>query len=130
VIFVNSLAFKRFLDIAIAIKQDGDVVADNDGNTSKVKARYAGCDTSAFVKLQYDEDEVYLALEPQFLRKNGRAKIGETLGKSFQDDASAISYMIDRKAETALKGHRKRGEVLNFPESQDACRSVARSANL
>lgn len=103
VISVNSLAFKRFLDIAIAVKKETDVVTDNDGDLAKLKAKYDGYDASAFVKLQYDQDEAYPTLEPQILRKNGKEKVGDILGKSFADDAAAIAYMTDRKAETALK---------------------------
>lgn len=103
VISVNSLAFKRFLDIAIAVKKEADVVTDNDGDLARVKAKYAGYDTSEFVKLQYDANEAYPTLEPQLLRKNGLAKISEILAQNFTDDVSAIAYMIDRKAETALR---------------------------
>lgn len=103
VISVNSLAFKRFLDIAIAVKKEADVVTDNDGNLGKVKAKYADYDDSQFVKLQYDDNEAYPTLEPQLLRKNGLEKINEILGKNFTDDVSAITFMTDRKAETALK---------------------------
>lgn len=103
VISVNSLAFKRFLDIAIAMKKEADVVTDNDGDVSRVKAKYAGYDNFGFVKLQYDDNESYPTLEPQLLLKNGLTKINEILGQSFLDEATAITYMTDRKAETALK---------------------------
>lgn len=103
VISVNSLAFKRFLDIAIAMKKETDVVTDNDGDLEKVKAKYAGYDTSPFVKLQYDDDPHYPTLEPQLVRKNGLATVNAILGKAFTDEASAIAHMIANKAETALK---------------------------
>ena len=41
VISVNSLAFKRFLDIAVLLDLDVTVVTDNDGDPEKVGARYA-----------------------------------------------------------------------------------------
>jgi putative ATP-dependent endonuclease of OLD family len=103
VISVNSLAFKRFLDIAIALKKETDVVTDNDGSLAKLAAKYAGYDTTPFVKLQYDDNEAYPTLEPQLLRKNGLPKINEILGQNFTDEAGAIAFMTDRKAETALK---------------------------
>lgn len=103
VISVNSLAFKRFLDIAIAVKKEADVVTDNDGDIQKVRSKYDGYDTSDSVKLQYDDDETFPTLEPQLLRKNGLSTINDILGQNFTDDATAIAYMTAHKAETALK---------------------------
>lgn len=103
VISVNSLAFKRFLDIAIAMKKEADVVTDNDGDLVTVKAKYAGYDTSECVNIQYDDDEAYPTLEPQLIRKNGIDKINKILGQKFSDESAAISYMIARKSETALR---------------------------
>lgn len=103
VISVNSLAFKRFLDIATALNKEADVVTDNDGDSEKVKAKYAGYVGTACIRIQYDDDPAYPTLEPQLVRKNGLKKVNMILGTSFTDDASAVGYMIDRKAETALK---------------------------
>ena len=103
VISVNSLAFKRFLDIAIAMNKEVDVVTDNDGDVKKLKRKYDGYDTSEIIKLQYDEDEAYPTLEPQLVRKNGLSTVNKILETSFDDENAAISYMTERKAEIALK---------------------------
>ena len=44
VIAVSSLAFKRFLDIALVLNADVDVVTDNDGDLDKLKKKYADYD--------------------------------------------------------------------------------------
>lgn len=103
VISVNSLAFRRFLDIAIAMKKEADVVTDNDGDVAKLKAKYVGYDATPTVKLQYDDDETLPTLEPQLLHKNGLNTINAILGKSFADVAAAIAYMTTNKSETALR---------------------------
>lgn len=103
VISVNSLAFKRFLEIAVLLKKNVDVVTDNDGNVEAVKAKYADYLTSDIVSIHYDDDESANTLEPQLVKKNGLATINAVLGQSFPDDATALVYMKSHKADTALK---------------------------
>lgn len=103
VISVNSLAFKRFLQIAVKLSRTTDVVTDNDGDVAALQRKYADYLTSALVTVQYDDDETARTLEPQLLKKNGLAVIEAVLGKSFSDDASAIEYMTSHKADTALR---------------------------
>lgn len=103
VIAVNSLAFKRFLQIAAKLSRTTDVVTDNDGDVAALQRKYANYLTSALVTVQYDDDEAARTLEPQLLKKNGLAVINAVLGKSFSDDGSAIEYMTSHKADTALR---------------------------
>lgn len=103
VISVNSLAFKRFLEIAVLLKKTTDVVTDNDGNVTALKAKYADYLASDFVSIQYDDDESANTLEPQLLKKNGLATINSILEQSFSDEASALAHMRGHKADTALK---------------------------
>lgn len=103
VISVNSLAFKRFLEIAALLRKTVDVVTDNDGDVAAVKAKYANYLASDLISIQYDDDERAQTLEPQLLKSNGLPTINAVLGRSFQDDVSALTYMKSHKADTALK---------------------------
>ena len=103
VISVNSLAFKRFLEIAVSMKKRADVVTDNDGNVAALEKKYADYLSSADVKIHYDKDENARTLEPQLMKKNGLAVISKVLGKTFVDEATAIKHMTDNKADTALR---------------------------
>lgn len=103
VISVNSLAFKRFLEIAVLLKTETDVVTDNDGSVAGLLAKYANYLTSDVVKIRYDTDETAKTLEPQLVKKNGLTTINAVLGKTFTDEASAIEYMVKNKADVALR---------------------------
>jgi len=103
VISVNSLAFKRFLEIAALLRKPTDVVTDNDGSVAGLKAKYSDYQSNEFISIQFDEDETAYTLEPQLLKKNGLAKINQILGKSFSDETSALGYMERNKADTALR---------------------------
>lgn len=103
VISVNSLAFKRFLEIAVRLKKKTDVVTDNDGNVAALKGKYVDYLNSDIISIQYDEDENFRTLEPQLLKKNGLPTINAILNKSFADEHSAVDYMVKNKADTALR---------------------------
>lgn len=103
VISVNSLAFKRFLEIAVLLKKVTDVITDNDGSVAALKKKYADYLASDVVSIQYDDEETAKTLEPQLLRKNGLVVINSVLGTSFSDNHSAIDYMTNHKAATALR---------------------------
>lgn len=103
VISVNSLAFKRFLEIAVLLKKTTDVVTDNDANVTALEKKYADYLKSDIVSIQYDKDEVAHTLELQLIKKNGLATINDVLDKVFVDEASAINYMVSHKTETALR---------------------------
>ncbi len=103
VISVNSLAFKRFLEIAVSMKKRADVVTDNDADVEALKTKYADYLDSDFVKIRYDTDENARTLEPQLMKKNGLSVITQILDKAFSDEDAAIKYMIAHKADTALK---------------------------
>lgn len=103
VISVNSLAFKRFLEIAVTLKKETDVVTDNDGSVDKLKEKYADYLAVDGIAIQYDSDEGARTLEPQLMKKNGLSVINAVLGKAFADEESAIDYMVKHKADTGLK---------------------------
>jgi putative ATP-dependent endonuclease of the OLD family len=103
VISVRSLAFRRFLEIAVLLQKQVAVVTDNDGNIAALISKYADYATDANIGVHYDIDEAYPTLEPQLLKANGRTAIEMILGRSFTDDAALLRFMHDNKTDTALK---------------------------
>jgi len=102
VISVNSLAFKRFLEIAVILGQTVTVVTDNDGDVAALNKKYDAYKNSPTIKIKFDADEKYRTLEPQLLKANGRATIETILGKQFADDAELLKYMRSNKTDVAL----------------------------
>ncbi|MCW0018959.1 ATP-dependent endonuclease [Rhizobium sp. BT-226] len=103
VISVNSLAFKRFLEIAVLLDRTVAVVTDNDGKVAALTAKYVDYMGKPKISILYDGDEQFPTLEPQLLKANSRAVIEKVLGKSFVSDAALLEHMKDNKADTALK---------------------------
>jgi len=103
VITVNSLAFKRFLEIASLLRIDTRVVTDNDGDVAKVQAKYQDFDEVENISIYYDADEDAPTLEPQLVKYNGRNKVNEILGKDFDTDDELLTFMQGNKTECALK---------------------------
>ena len=104
VIAVNSLAFKRFLDIGRLLRIDARVVTDNDGDAGAVTAKYADYAGDATITICFDPDEEYQTLEPQLLKANGRAKLNAILGTAYEDEDSLLKHMGgNNKVETALR---------------------------
>lgn len=103
VISVNSLAFKRFLEIAETLKRSVSVMTDNDGSVAALKGKYADYLTSTTTRLCYDNDEEYPTLEPQLLKASGKAALEKVLGKTFSSPDDLLKYMKSNKADVALK---------------------------
>lgn len=103
VISVRSLAFKRFLEIAVLLKKQVAVVTDNDGNVEALISKYKDYTMLSHIGLYYDTDEAFPTLEPQLLKANGRNAIETILGQNFVDDAALLKFMQDNKTDTALK---------------------------
>lgn len=103
VVSVDSLAFKRFLEIAKELKLEVSVVTDNDGNLEKLRKKYVNYLGLDHVKICYDDNEEYTTLEPQIIRYNGLAKLNEILGKEFSSEEEMESYLINNKTNWALK---------------------------
>lgn len=103
VMSVSSLAFKRFLDIALVLGVDVDVLTDNDGDIDKLKMKYADYDGKGNIAIRYSDDVSYRSLEPQLLKANSRDLLNKILGKSFATDENLLKYMHDNKTECALK---------------------------
>ncbi|PVE22714.1 ATP-dependent endonuclease [Microvirga sp. KLBC 81] len=103
VISVNSLAFKRFLEIAVLLDLTVAVVTDNDGDVAAVERKYQDYFGNPKVGIHYDADENYRTLEPQLLKANGRPAIERILGRTFEGDAELLRHMQTNKADAALK---------------------------
>jgi putative ATP-dependent endonuclease of the OLD family len=103
VISVSSLAFKRFLDIALVLDANVDVVTDNDGDTDNLKMKYADYDGKGNITVYYDDDLSHPTLEPQLVKANGRELVNRILGKSYATNEDLLKYMHDNKTECALK---------------------------
>jgi predicted ATP-dependent endonuclease of OLD family len=103
VISVRSLAFTRFLEIAVLLDRPVAVVTDNDGKVAALGNKYQRYTTNPKVGIFYDSDEHYPTLEPQLLKANGRPTIEKVLGKTFVDDDALLEHMMDNKSDTALK---------------------------
>ena len=103
VISVNSLAFKRFLDIAVLLNLDVTVVTDNDGDPEKVREKYADYEGQANVQVCYSGDPGLRTLEPNLVAENGRSAINAVLGTDYTDNDALIAHMEGNKAETALR---------------------------
>jgi putative ATP-dependent endonuclease of OLD family len=103
VISVNSLAFKRFLDIACLLKIDVSVVTDNDGREIAKTANLAGYAKVPNITIHIGKDDAYPTLEPQLLKANGRAALNKLLATEYADDLSLLEYMKLHKTDVALK---------------------------
>lgn len=103
VISVRSLAFKRFLEIAVLLNKSVVVVTDNDGNVEALRKRYQPYMKHPKVKICYDSDEAFPSLEPQLLKANGRKVIKKILGGEFSDDDELLTFMKNNKTDTALR---------------------------
>lgn len=106
VITVNSLAFKRFLEIATLLETEVDVITDNDANVVQLKLKYAnylGAKAKPNIRIRFDENENFPTLEPQLLKANDLATVNSILDTTFSCEGSLLKHMESNKTECALK---------------------------
>ncbi|WP_206112616.1 TOPRIM nucleotidyl transferase/hydrolase domain-containing protein [Rhizobium laguerreae] len=103
VISVNSLAFKRFLEIADLLDIRVAVVTDNDGDVAALKDKYKGYLGKDKVLISFDADEAVQTMEPQLVRDNGKDKIEKILGRVFPTVEELEKWMGKNKTQSALK---------------------------
>lgn len=103
VISVNSLAFKRFLEIAVLLGRPVSVVTDNDGDVPALVSKYQDYAGNPNVRILYDTDASSPTLEPQLMKANGRSVIEKIIGRNFASDDALLAYMKDNKTDVALK---------------------------
>ena len=105
VISVQSLAFKRFLEIGKLLKLNVQVVTDNDGNVQvKIKDKYKDYldEKIENIKICYDEDENFPTLEPQLLKSNSLALFNKIFNTDYASDEELLAYMENNKTKCAL----------------------------
>ncbi len=105
VLCVRSLAFKRYLDIAVAVGKRVAVVTDNDGSRAKTEARYSSYVTMPTVRVCVSDDTDGNTLEPQLVAANDLATLCLVLARPFTDKAAARDWMLDHKTEAAIAIH-------------------------
>lgn len=115
IISVNSLAFKRFLEIAYKLSINTAVVRDNDGDFQSNYHRYDDFIDEDTIKVFIDNNESCRTLEHQILNVNDYKALGKILGKDFLNQEEALEYMLKNKTEYALAIFNSQ-EYINFPE--------------
>ena len=112
VITVNSLAFKRFLDIARLLSLQVKVVTDNDGDVDKLRAKYSGYFDIGGVQICFNEDATLKTLEPNLAAVNEVQTLNAILGTTHVDRDAISEYMQAQKTESALKIFETKTEVV------------------
>lgn len=105
VIAVGSLAFKRFLEIAVLLHLNVSVVTDNDGKVEGIREKYADYLNGDHlnIRVYYDTDSDYCTLEPQLLKSNSLDALNAIFGKTYEDASALLKYMDGNKTDCALK---------------------------
>lgn len=125
IISVESLAFKRFADIAILMKKDIDIVTDNDGNIEKnINQKYKDYIELDNLHFFFEADEKLNTIETSVLSvncknnqptesfKNIISKNGSLL---FRDYDGILEFMKKNKTEWALRVVESEGTI-NYPK--------------
>lgn len=126
IIAVDSLAFKRYCDLAILVNKDINLVTDNDGDIKKnILEKYDDyLDKYEFIKVFYEEDESLYSLEPSMYESNAKDEEKLSLFKdaiskngSMKDKSSQqiIKFMENNKVEWGLRVFDYDGEV-EYPD--------------
>ncbi len=102
VICLNSLAFKRFLDIAVLLDLNVTVVTDNDGNPDAVRQKYVDYSQESNIAICYSDDKRLTSLEPHLVAVNERKTMNRILGIECQKKKHLVAYMQRNKADVAL----------------------------
>jgi putative ATP-dependent endonuclease of OLD family len=113
IITVNSLAFKRYCDIAILMKKPISIVTDNDGDIGKhITQKYDGYVNNVYCSFFYETDESLNTIEPSVLAVNSENGIPtETFLKAISKNGSMSgktadavkAYMGNNKVEWAMR---------------------------
>jgi predicted ATP-dependent endonuclease of OLD family len=103
VISVNSLAFRRFLEIGKALKIPVRVVIDNDGKAESVRERFKDFKDDSHIKLCLSDDNNLKTLENHLISANGLEKLNTVLGAQYASEEGLLEFMLANKTECALK---------------------------
>lgn len=113
IITVNSLAFKRYCDIAILMKKPISIVTDNDGDIGKhITQKYDGYVNNVYCSFFYETDESLNTIEPSVVAVNSEngtpteifLKAISRNGSMSEKTADAVkAYMGNNKVEWAMR---------------------------
>ena len=112
---MRSLAFKRFLDIAVPLKLNVSVVTDNDGKSSNVSEKYKDYEDLDNIKICYSQNDDLHSLEPHIANLNSLEKLNSIFGVSKSNEEEILSYMENNKALCALRLF-ETAETINLPD--------------
>jgi predicted ATP-dependent endonuclease of OLD family len=126
IIAVNSLAFKRYCDIAILMDKPVCIVTDNDGDiAANVTQKYDGYIDKDCLIFSYEHDEALKTIEPSIVAVNlddtdsptesflkAISKNNSVKGKTAQE---ATDFMRNNKVEWAMRIFDST-ERINYPE--------------
>ena len=125
VIVVDSLAFKRYCDIAVLLKKKMVIVTDNDGNIQKnINDKYSDYIGESNLIFVHEKNEDLNTIEPSMLEvncENGKptelfkeavSKKNSMKNKSKQE---VLDFMTNNKAEWALRVFDSENKI-NYPE--------------
>lgn len=125
VIVVDSLAFKRYCDIAVLLKKKIVIVTDNDGDIQKnINDKYSEYLDKTNLVFIYEGNERLNTIEPSVLEvncKNGdpteifKKVISKNGSMKSKDKQEVLSFMTKNKAEWALRVLESE-EKINYPE--------------
>jgi putative ATP-dependent endonuclease of OLD family len=125
IVTVNSLAFKRYCDIAILMKKPISVVTDNDGDIEvHITKKYEGYIGNKFLNFFYERDEHLNSIEQSVLAVNlvdgvPTKQFLEAISKNKlmreKDVDQVRSFMINNKVEWALRVFDS-SEKIQYPE--------------
>lgn len=107
VIVVESLAFKRYLDLANLIDKKIIIVTDNDGNINKnIKIKYKKYINNDKFYFCYEKNEKFNTLEPSIINANveniNKLKM-IILGNNNKNDDYLEKFMLKNKANWGMK---------------------------
>ncbi|MFD2115790.1 ATP-dependent endonuclease [Paenibacillus yanchengensis] len=115
VITVDSLAFKRYCDLAVLVRKPLRIITDNDGDIQRnIKDKYKGYlnANGDLIKIYYETNETLHTLEPSVLAVNSveeevfnKFKRVISKGNSMvkKNGAEIESFMINNKAEWGMR---------------------------
>lgn len=113
IIVIDSLAFKRFADIANLINKEVVIVTDNDGCIAdNITAKYEGYLEKPHLHFYYEKDETLKTIEPSVLAVNCvngeptehfKAIISKNGSLESRDYGGILSFMTNNKAEWAFR---------------------------
>ena len=125
IIAVESLAFKRFADIANLINKEVVIVTDNDGNIEKkIKDKYFGYIGRPNLYFFYEANEACNTIEPSVLAVNCtdgkpnesfKSIISKRESLASRDYDGVLSFMTKNKAEWAFRVFDS-NETITYPE--------------